>query len=209
MMGRSHGVSGIAAGFGLGAVVHATPTACFMMAGVSMVGSYIPDLDCRSSTASRYVPILGPAVSWILRSLSRHVYAATKGPRDEPWSGEHRHLTHTLLWAVGFGTLVGILVAVVANRFGLDGAQLGWLVGLSMAVGCFTHCLGDSLTLMGCPFLFPLPIAGETWWEFHIIGPLSFRTGGVFEQYIVFPALCASVVLLTPGVTPFLLELVT
>lgn len=43
-------------------------------------------------------------------------------------------------------------------------AVSGW-IGVAVAAGCVTHCLGDALTESGCPFLFPVPIAGETWYE--------------------------------------------
>jgi len=35
------------------------------------------------------------------------------------------------------------------------------LAGHCRGGGCLTHCLGDALTEAGCPFLFPVPIAGE------------------------------------------------
>lgn len=179
------------------------PATCYLLASASMIGAYVPDIDHRKSTVTRSVPVLGHVASFVARAASRRVYAVTKGPADEPWSGEHRHLTHTVLFAVVFGALIGFGAAGVAARFGHpDAGYLGFLVGLAVAVGCVTHCLGDALTEMGCPFLFPLPIAGETWYE---LGPpkiLRFKTGGTVENMIVFPALCVAVVVLTPDVWP-------
>ncbi|AYY13124.1 metal-dependent hydrolase [Actinobacteria bacterium YIM 96077] len=76
----------------------------------------------------------------------------------------------------------------------------GWL-GIAVALGCVVHCLGDAITVSGCPFLWPIPIAGECWYE---IGPpswLRFRTGSTVETYLVAPACTLGGVLLLPGVT--------
>jgi hypothetical protein len=87
-------------------------------------------------------------------------------------------------------------------------ASTGWL-GLAVTAGCLTHCLGDALTEGGCPLLFPVPIAGETWYEIRPPKPLRFSTGKKVEQRLVFPALVAGSVLALPGVTPWLLNTVT
>ncbi|GAA3585384.1 metal-dependent hydrolase [Amycolatopsis ultiminotia] len=75
----------------------------------------------------------------------------------------------------------------------------GWL-GVAVAAGCFVHCLGDALTESGCPFLFPLPIAGETWYEIRPPKPLRLRTGKKVETRLVFPVFVLVGVLLVPGV---------
>lgn len=79
------------------------------------------------------------------------------------------------------------------------GAVSGWL-GIAVALGCFTHCLGDSLTESGCPFLFPVPIAGETWYELRPPKWLRFTTGTFVEKRVLFPAFTVLAVLLVPGV---------
>lgn len=174
-----------------------------LLAGVSAVGSLVPDIDHRSSTVTRSVPILGRVASFLVRGASRTVYAATKGNRDEDHSGEHRHLSHTVVFAVVFGALAGWGVFLLAAQFGVAGAErLGWLVGAGMALGCFVHCLGDALTLSGCPFLWPLPIRGETFYELRPPRLLRFRTNGPFERWVMFPALTVATVLLIPGVWP-------
>lgn len=210
MMGRTHGISGIVTGLGLGAAMGATPLECGLLAAVSFVGAYLPDLDHRQSTVTRSVPVLGRIASFVARRASRMAYAATKGPRDEPWTGEHRHLTHTAVAAAAIGGLIGLATYFTADRFGVaDPLHLSWLVGLGMAVGCLTHCLGDSLTLMGCPWLWPLPIAGETWAELRPPRCLRFRTGGRVERLIVLPTLVVAAFLLIPGVWPTVLPLIT
>ena len=95
--------------------------------------------------------------------------------------------TAALVWSgTGGGDLVGDLGGVP--------------VGVAVGVGCFAHCLGDALTLSGCPFLFPLPIAGETWYELRPPRFLRFRTGGRVESVLMFPLFSVVGVLLVPGV---------
>lgn len=61
------------------------------------------------------------------------------------------------------------------------GAWLGIVVGL----GCLVHCWGDSLTLMGCPWLWPIPIAGQRWYPIGTPEFLRFRAGGTTERVVV------------------------
>ncbi|WP_216214024.1 metal-dependent hydrolase [Amycolatopsis aidingensis] len=101
-----------------------------------------------------------------------------------------------ILWAYQTPDVLGQLDAVS-----------GWL-GIAVAVGCFTHCLGDALTESGCPFLFPLPIAGETWYELRPPSWLRFRTGKKVENALIFPVFSVLAVLLVPGVWDLLADLV-
>lgn len=203
MNGPTHGLSGAVAGLGLGAGVGATPKECLLLAAAGFVGAYIPDIDHRRATITRLVPGVGSVASWVARKSSGVVYRATKGRRDENHQGEHRHLTHTVAFAVALGFLVRWGVIEVAERFGAaDPTRLGWLVGAGVAAGCVAHCLGDALTIMGCPFLWPIPIRGETFYEIRPPRLLRFRTGGPVEKWLITPALLVGLVLLIPGVWP-------
>ncbi|MGH4025512.1 MAG: metal-dependent hydrolase [Pseudonocardiaceae bacterium] len=203
VMGRTHGLSGLSAGLGLGAVTGSRPEICLFLGGVCLLGAYVPDIDHRNSEITRSVPLLGRLASRVARLGSRLLYAATRGPRDEDCSGEHRHATHTLVFALVFGALVGMGTAATATRLELAGAdELGLLCGAGMVLGCAVHCLGDALTVRGCPFLWPISILGETWYELRPPRLLRFRTGGAFEQFLVVPALTVISALLIPGVWP-------
>jgi hypothetical protein len=83
----------------------------------------------------------------------------------------------------------------------------GWL-GFAVAAGCLAHCLGDALTMSGCPFLFPLPIAGETWYEIRPPRWLRFRTGKRVENLLVFPAFVVLALLLIPGALAVIMSIV-
>src|SRR5439155_13552807 len=104
-MGSTHALSGWCAGLAVAPALGLTTMPTLVFAVVVAGMALVPDLDCGPSTASR---ILGPftgGISWVLRRMSRALYAVTKGPRDEDWSGEHRHLSHTF----AFAGLLGLL----------------------------------------------------------------------------------------------------
>jgi hypothetical protein len=107
-------------------------------------------------------------------------------------------------WTIIGGWLPGTS-AVEALRGGLDG--IGSWIGVAVALGMFVHCLGDSLTRSGCPWLWPLPIRGETWYEIRLPKLLRFRTNGPVENLLIAPALVVGSVLLLPGALAIAAEL--
>lgn len=245
MMGRTHALTGLVAGLATGPLIgaegaHQVSAFAAVVAGFAL----LPDLDHPGARASR---LLGPAtaaLSWLLRCASAGAYRLTKGPRDENSRGTHRHLTHTVLFAVALGGLTawatdagGPWVAAGVALFALLLAEAalgdwvlpvaggavawwalssplgvgelaplaGWL-GIAVALGCVVHCLGDALTESGCPFLWPLPIAGETWYEIRPPRLLRFRTGTAAEAWI-FAAFTVAALWLTPGAADLITHL--
>jgi membrane-bound metal-dependent hydrolase YbcI (DUF457 family) len=99
-------------------------------------------------------------------------------------------------WSVS-GTALPGTTAADAVQVGLS--EIGGWIGLSVALGMFVHCLGDSLTRSGCPWLWPLPIRGETWFEIRLPRLLRFRTGGWVEHLVIAPLLLVAGVVLLPG----------
>jgi membrane-bound metal-dependent hydrolase YbcI (DUF457 family) len=59
----------------------------------------------------------------------------------------------------------------------LPEGEAAWWVGGAVAVGCWAHCLGDSLTTSGCPWLWPVPIRGKLWYPIGSPRHLRFKTG--------------------------------
>jgi LexA-binding, inner membrane-associated putative hydrolase len=249
MMGRTHALTGWCAGLGVAQFVGATSIEQALLFAVTTSGfALLPDLDHPHARASKLLGPFSRALSWLLRHASAAIYQVTKGPRDERRTGTHRHLSHTVLFAVGLGfaasagtqaggPYVVAAVAVLGLLLAQDalgdwmivvsaGAVVWWLrvagpdplaelghmsgiLGIAVAVGCFTHCLGDALTESGCPFLFPIPIAGETWYELRPPKPLRLRTGKKVERLVVFPVFVVAGVLLIPGAWQFGTDLVT
>jgi membrane-bound metal-dependent hydrolase YbcI (DUF457 family) len=260
-MGRSHALSGWCAGLavapllGLNSLAEVVPFAA-ATAGYAL----LPDLDHPGASASRLLGPITGLVSRATRLTSAVLYAATKGPRDEDSSGQHRHASHTVAaalllgaltsgvgtgggrWAVLAVAMVGLVLAAdvlgdwllvvvlgaglwsvagpwlagntalpgttvaAAVQDGLD--QIGGWIGVAVAVGMFVHCLGDSLTRSGCPWLWPIPIRGETWFEIRLPRGLRFRTDSWVERLVIAPALVVAAVLLLPGAIPIARDVV-
>ncbi len=88
-------------------------------------------------------------------------------------------------------------------------ADMSGSLGIAVAVGCVVHCLGDALTESGCPFLFPVPIAGETWYELRPPAFLRFSTGTAVENKVLLPLFAVLGVLLVPGVWSTIVDTVS
>lgn len=84
-----------------------------------------------------------------------------------------------LVLTVGTGGDLATLAAEV------DG--MAWSIGIAAGLGCLVHCLGDAVTESGAPLLFPLPIAGETYYELRPPAFLRFSTNSVVENWFVTP----------------------
>lgn len=142
MMGRTHALTGALAGLLVGRLIGLAPaggqpgaasalTACAALgpfAAVTAGYALVPDLDHRSSSATR---LLGPVtrlLSRVLREASGWLYERTKGPADRE-RGEHRHLTHTLVFAAALGSACAATTAAWGAW-----AVVGWLgFGLLLA----------------------------------------------------------------------------
>lgn len=77
-------------------------------------------------------------------------------------------------WLVTSGAAAGLsFLAIVLAPAGVAPV----LLGAGVAIGSFTHCLGDSCTLAGCPWLWPITIKGQRWYPIGTPEFLRFRTG--------------------------------
>ncbi|MGW6913447.1 metal-dependent hydrolase [Kitasatospora sp. NPDC054939] len=101
-----------------------------------------------------------------------------------------------LVWLLG--ACSAWMLAEILERPG-NGA--GWLftepgqeylwVGLPIVLGALVHCIGDALTVSGCPVLWPIPIGRRRWYP---VGPpksLRFRAGSRVEIKILMPVFMA------------------
>lgn len=111
-------------------------------------------------------------------------------------------------WLILVAAGAAVWWSLTASAAGELRQLTGWL-GVAVAIGCFTHCLGDALTEAGCPFLFPVPIAGETWYELRPPAFLRFHTGKKVEKRLIFPVFVVLAVVLVPGVWDGILALFT
>jgi membrane-bound metal-dependent hydrolase YbcI (DUF457 family) len=106
MQGVNHCASGVAVGFAVAPVLGMhTLTAALPFALILGGFALSNDLDCDHAKASTALGPISEFLSFILRKLSKLAFTLTKGPKDKPSAGTHRHLTHTLAFAVGAGFL--------------------------------------------------------------------------------------------------------
>lgn len=87
---------------------------------------------------------------------------------------------------------------ITAGLYWVTGTGTAW-AGTAVAIGIVVHCVGDALTLSGCPIAWPLTIRGQRWAPLG--PPVRFRTGGPTEAGILL-VMTAAVVWLAAGVVP-------
>lgn len=84
--------------------------------------------------------------------------------------------------------VAAVLSALTWQAYPSEAGSTG--LGVAVALGCATHCLGDAITKEGVPFLAPLiPFRRKRWWEIRLPSFLSIRAGGPFEKVVLGPAL--------------------
>jgi hypothetical protein len=66
------------------------------------------------------------------------------------------------------------------------GQQYLW-IGLPVVLGALVHCLGDALTISGCPILWPIPIGRKRWYPLGTPKPMRFRAGSWVEIKVLTP----------------------
>ncbi|MFZ2178294.1 MAG: metal-dependent hydrolase [Rhodococcus sp. (in: high G+C Gram-positive bacteria)] len=94
-------------------------------------------------------------------------------------------------WLV-VSAVAAVLSALTWQWYPTDEGSTG--LGVAVALGCATHCLGDAVTKEGVPFLAPfVPWGKERWWEIRLPSFLSIRAGGPFEKILLGPALTIGV----------------
>src|SRR5699024_1751089 len=106
MMGRSHAASGAVAGLALAPALGLDTTVEAIPFAVAVAGYAIfPDVDCGGATPSRLRGPVTGALSWLICRLSAVVYRVTRTEHSSTSAGTHRHLTHTVVFALGMGAL--------------------------------------------------------------------------------------------------------
>lgn len=94
-------------------------------------------------------------------------------------------------WVAKHGWLVTTAASAAVTVIAFAGlpAEGYPLLGIAVGVGCLVHMLGDLITHHGCPLLWPIPIAGRTWYNVTLPGDLAVKAGGRFERVVLLPAL--------------------
>jgi len=73
-------------------------------------------------------------------------------------------------------------VTLLVSRFLPESIQnYSWL-GLAVGLGYFVHLLGDGITKMGVPFVWPMKVRSYRWYNLGSPHFMRFTAGGEFEQ---------------------------
>lgn len=208
-MGHSHSLSGLAAGLGAGIILHKSLPADAALSLLAAGGALLPDLDSKSSCASRCLGFISGAVSFPVRKLSgghRHLCHSIAGVAvftALAWTA--CHFRHDLGGKIGLGLLLVIMVSGAIEALHVTSARShlsdvagcvvagvviwqGWglaLIPLAVAVGASAHIAGDMLTVQGCPLADPLSQRHQ----FILPTRLRFTTDHWQERRVVVPAL--------------------
>ncbi|MCV7733425.1 metal-dependent hydrolase [Micrococcus luteus] len=141
MMGPSHAATGAAAWLALTGW-HSPVEALHLPAELQLLGALttagaalISAWDHLRASVAHALP---PLTEWISRGVSDA-------------SGSHRQGTQSLLGIAAF-TALAVVAAVLGTVLG-DGL---WWIPASVAIGVSAHILGDALTAVGVPLLWPL-----------------------------------------------------
>lgn len=67
-----------------------------------------------------------------------------------------------------------------------DNTTYQWLAIL-VGVGVFVHILGDTITKMGTPLLWPIKISGKRWYDISLPSVFRIAAGGAVENMILIP----------------------
>lgn len=209
MMGRTHALTGTAAGLGASLYLAHLSLVPTVISTVVCTGSaLLPDMDHKNATAANVYGPVTRAASWLVRTVS----------------GGHRHGTHSLagiliLGAIleagvlyrhtawGAAILCTVLILALASAVRLlkipgwfdDFAPIPLVIGIvaftnvSLIIipyvvmwGCFIHALGDCVTKEGVPWLWPVSSK-----NFKLA---LFTTNGFTERYVILPLVTLGII---------------
>ena len=130
MLGRSHALSGLAAGSAYAEFVqHARWPGVIALGGLTAGMALIPDLDSCGSTGARSLGFLSGAVSHVVRAVS----------------GGHRHATHSLTGIAVFTGLAWLAAHYRHDYAGMAGLALLLTLAVSSALEAL-HVTGSHLS---------------------------------------------------------------
>ncbi|WP_106585783.1 metal-dependent hydrolase [Murinocardiopsis flavida] len=180
----------------------------------------VPDLDHKSSTITQtygaVTRAIGVIFNWLFggHRMGTHslLFAVLMGALTTAlalWSDLAVQVFVFLLVGIafnglGFGMDKNKVAAEVINAMGTagicialyaNGTNYTW-VGLAVAFGCLLHFVGDCITDMGCPLIWPIS-------KYRIGSPISFKADGVVERKVVTPLLSIAIVLLSVYLFPW------
>jgi membrane-bound metal-dependent hydrolase YbcI (DUF457 family) len=204
----------------LGATYDLGPGEIIAGALVCAGAALLPDIDHRSATVTQTYGVvtqgLSRVVNWVFgghrNGTHSLLFAALAGGGAHalgvfsPTAGQVLVFLLIGLALRGLGLGVpkhqaasGVINAMVTAGIVLalfvSGVNYEWL-GVAVAVGCLLHFVGDMLTHMGCPLLWP--VSG-----YRVGQNLGFSTDGRVERFLVTPGLTIAVILFSVYLFPW------
>lgn len=76
------------------------------------------------------------------------------------------------------------VTTVITARFLPENDTFGWL-GIAVGAGMLIHCLGDLITKMGTPSVWPIKVKGKRWYDVGLPSFLRMTTGGAVEKVLL------------------------
>ena len=176
--------------------------------GLTHTGVFAAGLGGAVALLGHALPATVPGVLFILlvlalRGLIPNLHKKMGRPGEV--RKRRRRRLRSPAWRRAKG-MIGIWIVAAALTWVLSGAvpasDVGAWLGAMVALGCLTHCAGDAITEMGCPMLWPMPVAGQRWF---LLGPpkvMRFHAGGTVERWLVTPVLVLVAAALTVLAVP-------
>lgn len=196
-----------------GIMVNALTPAELVAGAIICAGAaMLPDLDHPSATiAQTFGPVtwvLSKGVNWISgghRGATHSLAFAVAVGLGAHWLAAAYPLGRDIMVVLLIGlALRAIGIGIPGNKAGSALINIGltaglfavflslgvgyaWL-GLAVAIGSFTHVVGDCMTERGCPVLWPLSV------KFLLPWKIGIKTGRTFEQKILAPVLSVVII---------------
>jgi inner membrane protein len=132
--------------------------------GAAMIGGLMPDIDDATSDFWDKIPA-GTLIGRLIH----------------PLIGHHRMISHSIVGIFIAGLLLKYLLTAINSVLLVDMKIIWWTILITY----LSHLIMDSLTKDGVPWLFPIPVR----FGFPPFKFLRIKTGGLIENFIVFPGL--------------------
>lgn len=117
--------------------------------------------------------------------LGIFLHLALGGLFVKPISKARSQFGPYLMMVFSAGITIAIAFAMQSADISTD--NYAWL-GLAVGFGWFIHLMGDFITKMGVPLLFPIPWRGRMWWNFATPSFMRITAGGTVENMLLMPA---------------------
>lgn len=143
----------------------------FIVSGLSAIPAAAPfHIWDRSYTVGQLFSLL---IMWFFLHLG------LAGLFDFALKARKKFGPYLVMLASAAGTLV-------ISRF-LPENETYWWLGIAAAGGMLIHLLGDFITKMGVPILWPLKIRGKRWYDVALPSFMRIKAGGWVETTVLFP----------------------